>query len=171
MLKWLVLTGVMLKGNKQVILLEHWTDSDCFSNSRNTARWTIANLHKSWFPTRLESVPIGNCKDLNLACKLKPSARQFSLYFFSLNQTDHIKHEGYSSSTWNPSKTFNSNKQAEHSLAAKKGQCEETLVPADCAEKRDTVMFLFPGTSFNFTPLRCPLPTNPNYPPPYPCKS
>lgn len=106
-------------------------------------------------PTGLESVPIGNCKDLKLACKLKLSAGQLSI-FFPLNQTDHIKNERYSSSTWNPSKTFNSNKKAEHSLEAQKGECEETFEPADCAEKRYTVMVLFSATSFNFTPPLVP---------------
>lgn len=42
----------------------------------------------------------------------------------------------------------------------KKGQCEETFVPADCAKKRDTVMLLFPATSFNFAPP--PVPTTHN---------
>lgn len=51
--------------------------------------------------------------------------------------------------------------RTEYSFTAQKGQCEETFVPADCAEKRDTVMLLFVASTLDS--LWCPLSTNANY--------
>lgn len=121
-LKCPVLPGVMLKDNKQVILLGHCTDRDCFADSKNMIRGPVPTYTKAGVrpecPLPIISpdpnchhrlgkytyVPIGNCKDLQFCPQHQLSSGFILLWFsfFFLNQRDHIKNEGYCSSIWNP---------------------------------------------------------------------